>query len=293
MTLNKITGYGESADHPFRVIDDQCLDITTSPDWMEFIERTEDRMNDEGGAGAYDTLRCDLILHSSDPENKWRVWGKPFHVKRLQNSYLSLVNHGQQDASKRTPETEEAIAAACDLSNSIFYALLSQAESSQLLNTSTEEPSPSWHQNKYVQLLRVTLLWSPSRDADSHDIVVRGHVCCNAKPLQVHKPVEPITVTIAAIAHEQEQVTVDASLPTRCRDPQNKVASWTRLRKTFENPEKYKPPGVSEVLMVRQSKTSSDLEVLEGISSNLFVIYKDGTIRTAQDGVRKWTQLAW
>jgi hypothetical protein len=78
---------------------------------------------------------------------------------------------------------------------------------------------------------------------------------------------------------------VDASLPTRVSDPQYKVASWTRLRKKMESPETYMPPGVSEVLMVRPSPINGDLEVLEGLSSNLFVVYKDGTIRTAQDGV--------
>lgn len=43
--------------------------------------------------------------------------------------------------------------------------------------------------------------------------------------------------------------------------------------------------GVSEVLMVRPSQMHGDVDVLEGLSSNVFVVYKDGTIRTAQDGV--------
>jgi Amino-transferase class IV len=99
-------------------------------------------------------------------------------------------------------------------------------------------------------------------------------------------------VTIAAVGHHQNNskssendIEVDESLPTRYLNPQNKVQSWTRIRKKMEIPI-YKPPGVSEVLMVRPcNNTSSDLEVLEGLSSNFFVIYKDGTIRTAQDGV--------
>lgn len=59
----------------------------------------------------------------------------------------------------------------------------------------------------------------------------------------------------------------------------------------MEQPDTYKPPGVSEVLMVRPIKGnsnnggSSNLEVLEGLSSNFFVIYKDQTLRTAQEGV--------
>lgn len=287
--LKTIAGYGEPEADAFRLADEKRFDITTSPDWMEFIERSEDRMNDEGGAGAYDTLRCDLILESNLHE-KWSIWGKKYHVNRLQNSYLSLVNHGQQDDATRSPAIETAIAIALAQSDSICDALLSEAESSHILNTNSypDQPASSEQDDVVVQLVRLTLLWSPSQDTGSHDIVVRGHVCCSAKPMRVHRPVDPITVTVAAVGHDNEEnVTVDTSLPTRFRDPQHKVASWARLRKTMEKPETYKPPGVSEVLMVRQSKQSSDLEVLEGLTSNLFVIYKDGTIRTAQDGVRK------
>jgi hypothetical protein len=286
--VEHVSGYGESVDSPFRLLGDKRFDLTRSPDWMEFIERSEHRMNDEGGAGAYDTLRCDLILQS-DPENKWRIWGKPFHVNRLQNSFLSLINHGQVDPATRIPETDKALAAACELSNSIFETLLAEAEASKLLNVREEEQSPL--EDVLVQLVRLSLLWSPSSqgpdNTNKHDIVVRGHACCSAKPMQVHRPVDPITVTIAALAgHDKEHsVTVDTSLPTRVRDPQYKVASWTRLRKKMENPATYMPTGVSEVLMVRPSPVNGDLEVLEGLSSNLFVVYKDGTIRTAQDSV--------
>jgi hypothetical protein len=49
----------------------------------------------------------------------------------------------------------------------------------------------------------------------------------------------------------------------------------------------YKAPGIEEVLMVRQVKDEHGverLEILEGLSSNFFVIYKGGTVRTAIDG---------
>jgi hypothetical protein len=283
--IENISGYGESVDSPFRLLGDKRFDLTTSPGWMEFIERSEDRMNDEGGAGAYDTLRCDMILQS-DPENKWRIWGKQFHFNRLQNSFLSLINHGQLDPATRTPETDKALATACELSNTLFEALLAEAEASKLLDVREEQQNPL--EDVLVQLVRLSLLWSPStgRDNTNPDIVVRGHASCSATPMQVHRSVDPITVTIAALTgHDKEHVAVDTSLPTRVHDPQNKIASWTRLRKKMENPETYMPTGVSEVLMVRPLPVNGDLEVLEGLSSNLFVVYKDGTIRTAQGGV--------
>jgi hypothetical protein len=64
--------------------------------------------------------------------------------------------------------------------------------------------------------------------------VVRGHACCSTAPMQVHRFVDPITVTIAAVGHDDDEnvtVTADKSLPNRLRDPQHKIASWTRLRK--------------------------------------------------------------
>lgn len=82
---------------------------------------------------------------------------------------------------------------------------------------------------------------------------------------------------------------IDSSLPTRHQNPQGKVASWCRLRKSMEDPATFKPPGTSEVLMVRRRWDDEHgrqrLEVLEGLSSNFFVVDRHGSLRTATDGV--------
>jgi len=149
-----------------------------------------------------------------------------------------------------------------------------------------------------IQLARLTWLWSPSCESGGESIVVRGHVVCSARSVRVHQPVKPIVCTIAADAHHHHEeknndspnnsthsdITVDESLPSRFDHPQSKIASWTRLRKKLENPETYKPSGVAEVLMVRSTESGA-LELLEGLSSNLFVLYKDGTLRTPTEGV--------
>ena len=157
-------------------------------------------------------------------------------------------------------------------------------------------------------------------------IVVRAHAVSSTQPFRVRQPIKPIICTIAVEDHTQGQqkqeqdtsnykesdATVDASLPNRLDHPQSKVASWTRLRKKLENPESYKPVGVGEVLLVRpttsrehgesslalaptetETPLHGGLELLEGLSSNLFVLYKsedgdDGTplvLRTAHAGV--------
>lgn len=348
--IQKIAGYYDEqidqSDSWLKEIDGRLLDITESPGWMEYVERLEKRLNDEGGAGAYDTLRCDMILKDDDVDgdeqheslctdnknkiDRWRNWGLDYHLNRLQNSYRSLLmseNETEDNIKAGTTNSnhDEAIKEAVTESHLVFERLLSQAERSPLLNRREDNRAPSSHKKNDVtiQLIRLTLLWSPpstslkKEDASScsNKVIVRGHACSSAKAVQVHRPVVPITASVAAVGHHRHNKTsssniieVDQSLPTRFLDPQNKIASWTRIRKQMEVPI-YKPPGVSEVLMVRPSTrynskhvnnsneknklaapsqshpSDTGLEVLEGLSSNFFVVYKDGTIRTAQDGV--------
>lgn len=275
--VNEIAGYRN--DTPFRESGEIRLDLTSSPDWMEYLERCENRLDDEGGAGAYDTMRCDLLVNGT---KQWNIWGETFHLRRLQRSYRSLLHeNGNQQAIERT---DQAIHEASDLSHAVLQRLLQEAERSELL-TRPHLASSAWEDAR-IQLIRLTLLWSPphSSNDDSTKIQVRGHACSSAQSMLVHAPVQPIVASIAAEAHG-DQAEINESMPSRHLDPQNKVASWTRLRKTFESPLTYKPPGVSEVLMVRPTKDRHGCELLEGLSSNVFVVYQDGTIRTAEDGV--------
>lgn len=161
--------------------------------------------------------------------------------------------------------------------------------------------------------MKMTFLWSlPNfKTGQETEIVVRGHACSNGKPFPVFRSVQPIVVTVAALGHthagmpngeihpeHEDDATIDKSLPTRFQNPQSKVASWCKQRKKMDNPDTYKPPGVSEVLMVKPFRSRgkqrllesndasfSSLELLEGLTSNVFVIYTDGTLRTAQEGV--------
>ena len=278
----------------------QIFDLTQSVDWMEYLEKKEDRQNDEGGAGAYDTMRCDIILPNNKIADTGKhrviVWGQDYHLQRLHNSFLSLV-HETKNSTQITDPTptisSEVLSKAMEQSHSIISELLAAAESSV---TATE----SHNNDTLIQLFRVTLLWSkalpgPVNHSTFNSILVRGHATSSCKLLNVHDPPEPIVVSIAAhhttednSSRNDDGTELDKSLPTRHANPQNKIASWCRLRKQMEKPT-YKPPGVSEVLMVRQrlddESNKMRLEVLEGLSSNFFAIYKDGSLRTATEGV--------
>ena len=283
------------------------FDLTVSTEWMEYIEHLEQRQNDEGGAGAYDTMRCDVIVSPSKAttctDTPIRIWGEEYHLKRLENSYKSLIKY---QADPTTAENTSLIEEAVEESRSILHALLAEA---QLAATTSMKTRQNDGDGTVIQLFRVTLLWSPPSTATNQNkdtskdyeekIVVRGHVSCNCKPMTIDLNPNSIVASIAVHhssgRHRNERgndgvIEEDSTLPTRFDNPQSKIASWCRLRKKMENPETYKPSGVSEVLMVRKNRSGDDslgegLEVLEGLSSNFFVIYKDGTLRTANEVV--------
>jgi hypothetical protein len=188
-----------------------------------------------------------------------------------------------------------------DQSHRMVDALLHEAESVLWKPTDNGPQSDGSNEDVAIQLVRMTLLWShgstttrnPSGGVEIDDenaIVVRGHACApiNRNRMHyIHGPVKPIVCSVAAEGHHHSSIiTVDDTLPSRFQDnPQFKVASWTKLRKKLENPGTYKPPGVAEVLMVRAAPNNNGLELLEGLSSNFFVVCNDGTLRTPVHGV--------
>jgi Amino-transferase class IV len=267
------------------------LDLTNAPDWMEHIEIMEHRQNQCGGAGAYDTMRGDLQIRTSSANLKWHIWGQDFHLDRLQQSFLSLL-----DESHDTSESmNEILQRAAHKSKDILQSLLAEAE-----KASKMWALPDSHHNSgtAVYMVRLTLLWSQGDNSQhsDRDIIVRGHACSSMLPILLNGSVPAIECSIAAEVCQETDGSrmtpmIGPALPSRFHNPQNKVASWTRLRKQLEEPTRYKPPGISEVIMVRSMiavdnrETEPDLEVLEGLSSNVFFVYNDGTLRTPVDGV--------
>eukprot|EP00797_Seminavis_robusta_P028375 Sro54_g032000.2 (202) ;mRNA; r:108246-108851 len=82
--------------------------------------------------------------------------------------------------------------------------------------------------------------------------------------------------------------------PTRTAfHPTAKLSSWCRQRKPLED--SFKKEGIGEVLMVQPSSYYNDIhnhtnnniqwEILEGITSNAFFVYKGGILRTAASNV--------
>ena len=228
-------------------------DLAVSAIWMQTVEE------ELGRGGAYDTLRCDWVVDNKE----WNIWGQEYHLERLQQSYLSLANTEPRVLERAVHE-----------SNFLIRSVLREA--SDVFNRDMDQRC--WSE-VYIEMVKFTWLWTPTDDPNQID--VRVHAVSDGKPKQINKPAYYIQVSIGADA-SRETVQVDSSLPSRVENPNVKVSSWARLRGKISNP--YQPPEAAEVLMVRQSE-EGDLQVLEGLSSNVFVLYKDGTLRTASDGV--------
>ena len=109
---------------------DTSYDLTISGDWMEWIEASEDRGKDPGGAGAYDTMRCDLIVKQpgGTVAAAHKIWDQDYHLTRLVNSFGSLL-----DKIPRHGLPETAVKDAQKISDTMIQALLKEAEVSSFL----------------------------------------------------------------------------------------------------------------------------------------------------------------
>jgi len=206
----------------------------------------------EGEGGAYTVLRCDF------QKNKhWRIWGRDFHLKRLCQSYCSLQ------------ESEEQLQKATETTNVILDTLLEQA--SLVLNKATADSTG----DTYVVMM--TILWQKGTLASP--IVVRGHSFCSGKPFVAKESIlDPVTAILALPFHDTKD------LPNRYEHyPEAKLSSWCRRRRLLE--QKFKVKGAGEVLLTR--KVGDDVYILEGLTSNVFFVYPNKTLRTANVGVLK------
>jgi branched-subunit amino acid aminotransferase/4-amino-4-deoxychorismate lyase len=162
----------------------------------------------------------------------------------------------------------------------------------------------------------VTLLWTLSLPRSNDDnqaseddsgsssaiIGVQGHICRAASssgddtdeeedfPFANYAP-QPLTVVVAYDRHGSQ------NLPNRQPHPRAKLSDWCRERRPLEdrfrtncyearaNNDAACAVAVDEVLLVRQQQQGNDDSVilLEGLTSNLFVVYPNGLLRTADD----------
>lgn len=216
--------------------------------WLESQEAKNNR------EGAYTVLRCDLPVKSSV-----RIWGRDFHFHRLCESYSLLT---------RTTLDQVVLNTAISHSQQIIQYLLSDAQQSLMVS-----PQPRRRDDDVTYTIMLTLLWEESDDDEN--ITIKGHAFSNDIPSNALE-YDPSPIS-AAIAYSSK---MHSHLPKRFENiPQAKLTSWCRRRRPLEVA--FQVNGIEEVLLVRQCPgTKGDVEFLEGLTSNLFVIYRNGTLHT-------------
>lgn len=282
-------------------------DVSSARGWMEHIEQCDGNLY---GVGAYTVIRCDAIY--SENKCSWKIWGLDFHMNRLCSSYRMLMKNSGIDCMMDGDDTDTA--KSCEKeskqqTDDMMTALLDAAAISLLQEDLTKQK----HEDEELsRTLMLTILWTPPKAYDN-----KSKECNNVKPIiRAHAAFAGVTRAhggtiddtlfpspISACLAIPSDLTSQAlkMFPHRHSEDINdsqlvgadaKISSWCRIRRPLED-RRFKLPGsgVGEVLLVMQDQskpTNSDkldfinsLDILEGLTSNLFVIHKDGTVRTA------------
>jgi hypothetical protein len=219
-------------------------DLTSPREWLEYLEV-------QVGNGAYTVLRCDYNLR----ERTWETWGQDFHAQRLCESFECLTSDQFNNGAFEQAgiESEEIIACLLESAGRAFDKQHSDVDEDQSCT------------------LMMSLLWQPLES----QILVRGHGFSSevASRALDYNP-DPISTTIAVSLDGQRPI------PNRYElHPQAKLSSWCRQRRPLEN--EFKVGDTAEVILTQA--INNEIYLLEGLISNLFVIYPGGILRTSDD----------
>jgi hypothetical protein len=266
-----------------------AFDLSSPREWLE---------HDGCPDGAYTVIRCDLgsINDSNNsnsgkhPDIDWRIWGLDFHLQRL---VQSLDGYSQSEGRSAVDDTDTPTNAskndryiAYTETKLLIHELLAAADLE--LSPVLSENAVSGGENS-ICVAMVTILWSldpNSSDGTTNRVRVKGHIClANGVPVSAdptkYNP-DPIQVALALLPSSSSV----SNLPSRKDSyPEAKLSAWCGNRRPLEV--QFKSQGVGEVLLVDKYDDDNQgvVHLLEGLTSNLFVLYPDNVLRTAATGV--------
>ena len=283
------------------------FDVSSAREWMEHIEQCDGSIC---GVGAYTVLRCDAI-YTKHNKCKWKIWGLDFHLSRLNSSYTMLLGSTNAEPIIHDNNSQAADHFECEgvklRTGDVITSLLNEAGTSLRVEKkqSKELASVEEEEEQFTKTLMLTILWTPTGPNDFQP-TIRGHAAFAGASRSYSSNADSMPLPISACLALPSDPTPDALalLPRRhhyCDTNKEesapgasaKISSWCRIRRPLEDPTRFKIPGsgVGEVLLVipdiddrLQCDFIDSLQLLEGLTSNLFVIYRDGTIRTAPVG---------
>lgn len=256
----------------------EVYNLASPREWLEY---NEVRNRSEG---AYTVIRCDLLKKKDDKSGivKYKLWGKQFHLERVKDSFKQIVNFNSPpgEAKDDSLVSEDSLNIAMKTSEATLDDLILQA-----MNFCGVK-------DHNVKILMLTLLWTPFTNNISNEdgtttnkkltrkIKIQGHAFCSNIPMDPkdYNP-SPISASIA----------LETCLPSRYNNiPIAKNSSWCRIRQSIESC--YKSKEIGEVFLTRptsqaiyvhtQRSDSIDGLLLEGLTSNIFIVYKDGSLHT-------------
>lgn len=184
-----------------------------------------------------------------DHVDGWKIWGREFHIQRLEKSIQTITNEcNTTHAIQQTDQIIQDLLDCCETK-------VSKANNTHLCDS-------------YM----LTVLWCFDQD----EISVKGHItpyrtAWNPNEYNPH----PLKATLAYSPMEQSK------LPSRKEHPQAKLSSWCQRRRPLET--KFKIPHEADEVFLVDTTNEQSVRILEGLTSNVFLVHRDGTLYTAPE----------
>ena len=241
--------------------------------WLEYCQR--EIYN--GEEGAYTVLRCDV---DDIQRGISKIWGWSFHTERLKQSIKAIVVDGNEGLN-----LEEAIQTSEKMLYSFLQDYVQHKTSLDGFTSSIQTNGNAIIRKDTITSLMVAFLWTPKtmlgNGMENHtEIEVKGHAC----EVELKHSLDAINASLALI--NETSISDFHKLPSRhSKTPKAKLSGWCHRRRPLED--RFKKDFIGEVLLCFPQKDNPDIDwdILEGLTSNVFVLMKDGTLRTSVDNV--------
>lgn len=257
-----------------RANNNASFDLKSPREWLEYNEMVHESQ------GAYTVIRCDLTS-TIDKSISSYLWGKDFHLNRLSNSFIQMINaeEEKQNVTFSQDEMKTAVNHSEVILNQLVHASLNACVKAE------KSSSTDGYRDGSIKVAMLTVLWTliQNEGNDRKIIDVRGHSFCNNEWINQNILIpKPIVASVAVLSTAKNKM---SQLPSRYDNlPGAKLSSWCRLRRPIEQMFKSESSSIGEVILIRKmsdDKGSLRFLLLEGLTSNLFVVYTDGTLRTS------------
>jgi hypothetical protein len=224
-------------------------------------------------------MRCTIKCPSSSCSPSVSVEGLDFHLNRLRSSYAELRSTEKPSSSPGSfaLSAPALLAAAVDGTKDIVELL-----GSECLVQSNAAPSSSLIPREFM----ISIMWTPPSQAanDGKELInVAGHVCSSSSSLAPPPPPLLQKETFSVLIVDPRNLGEKDEVNRYSRNPKAKTTRWITERKPLETMQV--KAGCGEVVLTKLEE-GGRVELLEGMTTNLFVVYRDGELNLLEMEVR-------